>query len=162
MAVLSPITIARFWSKVAVTASSNECWNWTGACNGNGYGNFRMAEFGRATFSAHRVAYLIVNEEWPPDGMLIRHKCDNPICVNPHHLEYGTVSDNMRDMVERGRHSKRDQSGENNGAAKLSAADVQEIRDLIAEGLSNTSIAARYGVTHSLISRIRRGRSWAA
>ena len=161
MADLSPITIARFWSKADV-GSNSACWPWRGARNGNGYGNFRMAEFGRMTFSAHRVAYLICSGEWPPDGLLIRHKCDNPICVNPHHLECGTVADNMRDMVERDRHSKRDQSGERNGAARLKAVDVAAIRELIGSGQTNTAIAARYGVTHSMISRIRRGRSWAA
>lgn len=162
MAVLSPITIARFWSKVSVTPSNNDCWTWKGARNGNGYGNFRTAEFGRTTLSAHRVSYLIVNGEWPPNGMLVRHKCDNPICVNPHHLEYGTVADNMKDMVERGRQPKRDQRGENNGASKLTAANVDEIRSLITLGHSNAAIATRFGVTHSMISRIRRGRAWAA
>lgn len=48
------------------------------------------------------------------------------------------------------------------GAAKLTATDVERIRALIDAGKTNTAIAAQYGVTHSLISRIRRGRSWAA
>lgn len=103
MADVSPITIARFWSKVAVAASHLDCWPWQGAVNGNGYGNFRMPEFGRHNFSAHRVAYRLVKGDWPDEGLVVRHKCDNPICVNPYHLEHGTVADNMRDMVERGR-----------------------------------------------------------
>jgi hypothetical protein len=162
MAGISPITVARFWSKVAVTAGNSDCWIWRGAKNGNGYGNFRMPDFGRANFAAHRVAYLIVNGEWPPEGLLIRHKCDTPLCVNPHHLEIGTVADNMRDMYERGRNVVRDQRGENNGAAKLNEAQVSEIKELIASGHTNTSIAARFGVSHQLISRIRGGKAWAA
>jgi hypothetical protein len=162
MAELSPITVARFWSKVAVKPSNNECWLWQGAMNGSGYGNFRMPEYGRVNFSAHRVAYLMTHGDFPPDGLVVRHKCDTPQCVNPYHLEYGTVADNMQDMVRRGRQTKRDQSGENNGAAKLSADDVRRIRRLIESGKTNTAIAAEYDVTHSLISRIRRGRSWAA
>lgn len=73
-----------------------------------------------------------------------------------------TVADNMQDMILRGRHVVRDQSGENNGAAKLKGRDVAEIRQLISNGHTNTAIARKYGVTHSMISRIRRNKSWAA
>lgn len=161
MATLSTITTARFWSKVDVKIASNDCWLWRGAKTGNGYGTFSVADIS-AKMAAHRVAYWLKSGEYPKDGLVIRHRCDTPLCVNPLHLEIGTVSDNMRDMVARKRHVIRNQSGENNGAAKLRAKDVEEIRGLIGAGMTNTAIAARYGVTHSMISRIRRMRSWAA
>lgn len=161
MAALSTITTARFWSKVAVTVATRDCWLWQGAKTGNGYGNFSVPEMS-AKMAAHRVAYWLASGEYPPDGLVVRHKCDTPLCVNPHHLEIGTVSDNVRDMIERGRQPVRDQRGEKNGAAKLTAADVERIRELIAMGQKNTKIASRFGVTHSMISRIRRQRSWAA
>jgi hypothetical protein len=161
MAALSTITSARFWSKVAVKVASQECWLWQGARTGNGYGNFSVPE-ASLKMAAHRVAYWLKTGEPPAADLLVRHKCDVPLCVNPLHLEIGTVADNMRDMVERGRRPERDMRGEKNGAAKLTAANVEHIRELIAMGQTNIAIAKRFGVTHSMISRIRRQRSWAA
>jgi len=41
-----------------------------------------------------------------PDGMCIRHRCDNRKCINPQHLEVGTHQDNMADAKARGRHCR--------------------------------------------------------
>ena len=162
MAALSPITVARFWSKVSVLKSEDECWHWQGAFNGSGYGSFRVPDLGRVTVSAHRVAYALYNGEWPDEALLVRHKCDNPKCVNPHHLELGNHVDNGRDMVERGRGRNGQLAGEQNGNAKLTAVDVDDIKWMITLGKTNIAIAAHYGVHHATISAIRRGKSWAA
>lgn len=160
MADLSPITVARFWSKVSIPqAYAEECWTWTGALAGSGYGSFHV---GGRSVSAHRIAYGLTKDRWPTATELVRHKCDNPACVSPHHLETGSHVDNARDMVERGRNRSGETVGEKNGNAKLSAADVETIRRLIEAGKNNTVIARQFGVTHSMISRIRRGQSWAA
>jgi len=34
------------------------------------------------------------------------HDCDNPICVNPHHLRWGSQAENLRDAALRGRMKK--------------------------------------------------------
>jgi len=52
---------------------------------------------------AHRISYSITRGAIPP-GMVLRHSCDNPQCVNPDHLTPGTHKENMRDIVDRGRH----------------------------------------------------------
>ena len=36
-------------------------------------------------------------------GMIIRHRCDNPACINPLHLRSGTQKDNIQDMMRKGR-----------------------------------------------------------
>jgi hypothetical protein len=50
----------------------------------------------------HRVVYKVFIGQ-VTDNELIRHKCDNPGCCNPDHLQVGTAKDNSRDMIERGR-----------------------------------------------------------
>lgn len=46
-----------------------------------------------------------------PDKNVIRHKCDNPACINPSHLEIGTQKDNMKDAEKRNRAKIRSGSG---------------------------------------------------
>ncbi len=90
-------TSVRFWGKVAI-ATPEECWEWQGSRRGDGYGQMYANSKHHA---AHRLSFFIANYYFPP---VVRHKCDNRCCVNPHHLEGGTQTDNMRDVVERGRH----------------------------------------------------------
>ena len=50
----------------------------------------------------HRLAYAATYGGIPA-GLIIRHRCDNPRCINPVHLEPGTHRDNTQDMIKRGR-----------------------------------------------------------
>lgn len=76
------------------------CWNWTGALS-RGYGLLARG-WKKSPYKAHRLAYeLLIGEV--PLGAVVRHKCDNPRCVNPEHLELGTQRDNLRDAAARGR-----------------------------------------------------------
>lgn len=79
------------------------CWEWRGGRNGFGYGVVSLHRKGIIRARAHRLMY----ERYVgpiPDGMVIRHRCDNPPCVNPAHLEPGTQADSVWDMTSRGRH----------------------------------------------------------
>lgn len=150
-------TIARFWSKVA-RGGADQCWPWTAMRDGNGYGRFRVRN-PRRLVRAHVFSYQV--ERGRTHGLMVCHSCDNPGCCNPAHLWLGKNADNMADMVRKGRQARRDTSGEKNGNAKLTAEQVATIRSQIGAGDNNTVIAARFGVTHSMISRIRLGLSWA-
>lgn len=65
----------------------------------------------------------------------------------------GTHQANVEDKVRKGRQAE----GERNGAAKLSAEAVQEIRR---SSLGNRRLSRIYGVDKSVISRARRGLTW--
>lgn len=90
----------RFWIK-ALPIPFHECWEWSANSYSNGYGQFQL---NGKPHLAHRIAYELVNGPIPK-GLVVRHKCDNPSCIKPEHLELGTQFDNIRDMVKRGRHT---------------------------------------------------------
>lgn len=148
----------RFWPKIMKPMNWAACWEWQASKRREGYGRFKI--FSYVTVSAHRLSYALFYGVSPGD-LHVLHRCDNPKCVNPSHLFLGTNADNVADKVSKGRCIGRDQRGEKNAAAKLTREAVSDIRRRIADSQTNTSIAALYGVTHQLISRIRRGRSWA-
>lgn len=87
----------RFWDKVNIL-TPEECWEWQGSLRGDSYGQVYANKKHRAV---HRFSFFLANYYYPP---VVRHKCDNRICVNPHHLEGGTQTENMKDVVDRGRH----------------------------------------------------------
>lgn len=90
---------SRFEGKVSPEPNSG-CWLWTGATDRNGYGQLRCDRKSRmATHISVEMSGRAIEA-----GQVVRHKCDNPACVNPGHLLTGTQADNMADMVSRGRH----------------------------------------------------------
>lgn len=140
--------VARFWSKVEVN-SKNQCWPWLAGKRPSGHGDFQ-APYG-ATY-AHRFAYSIVNGD-APDGLVVRHKCDNPSCCNPNHLIIGTHGDNVKDRVDRSRSA----TGEANGRAKLTLMQATAIKH---SNLSPKELARHYRVTVRAIELIKSGVNW--
>ncbi len=138
--------VARFFRRIQITPG---CWLWKGGTDRAGYGAYKWAG---KKMGAHRASYYI-HFETIADGMMVCHRCDNPLCVNPDHLFLGTNQDNMQDMVSKGR-------GEEvygfTGRSKLTASDVEEIR---ASTLRQVDIAAKFGISPTYVSHIRAGRS---
>lgn len=146
----------RFHEKVSPEPNSG-CWLWTGAVKELGYGVIGLGRRQDGTAKAHRVAYELYKGEIPEGGNVL-HSCDVPSCVNPAHLRVGTLSENMRDCVKRGRNFTPDNRGENASWAKLTASAVAHIRQRVMTG---PSYAALYGVSKSAIYEIWRGHNWA-
>lgn len=94
----------------------------------------------------------------PPD-LYICHSCDNPRCVNPHHLFRGDHKRNMEDKAAKGRSFRG--SGLVNGRAIVTPEMAATMRGLYHnEGLSQQAIASRFQVGQTTVSRIIRGDTW--
>lgn len=132
-----------------VQATEEGCWEWTGTKISDGYGH---VSYKGKLLLAHRLAYTAYVGDIP-EGKLVLHKCDNPACFYPKHLEVGTQFDNMRDMMRKGRGTH----GERSAKAKLTEKDVLEILD---SNESNYKLAYKYDVGVTCVGDIRRGRTW--
>jgi len=153
----------RFWSKVNKTG---ECWEWGAGLN-TGYGKFKL--YGKMV-SSHRLSYVIHHplsiDLWEHREILVCHKCDNRLCVNPAHLFLGSCADNVRDCIEKGRRFVGDRNsekikGEDNGRVILTETQVREIRNKYANGgITQQQLALEYGVERTTIGSIIRRRTW--
>lgn len=93
-------------------------------------------------------------------GLLVRHTCDNPACINPKHLLLGTIQDNIRDRDLRGRTSRVARTnGEINGLSKTTSKEVLKIRSL-RNKKTQTEIAKMFGLSQTHVSGIQTGRYW--
>ncbi len=95
-----PDYVAKFWLSVN---TSSTCWEWSGSKDEFGYGRFYVV---KDEWPTHRFSWRITKGEIQP-GLVVMHKCDNPSCVNPEHLQLGTQADNIKDMDAKGRRGTR-------------------------------------------------------
>ena len=154
----------RYLSKVDSSGGPDACWPWTGGTFSNGYGRLALDDAARSSVRSHRWGYETLVGPIP-DGLIVRHTCDAPLCHNPTHWLLGTFAENSADMTTRGRSAR----GTRNAASKLTDADVIEIRRLAAgtargKGrrgqITLGEIAERFGVTPPVIRLIRDGITW--
>jgi hypothetical protein len=137
------------------------CWLWGGALRSTGYGSVYLD----GSRSAHRVVWEAVNGPIPKGtghhGTCVLHRCDNRACVNPDHLFLGSHQDNVADMHAKGRgYQNPGKPGETNHMAKLTDAEVVEMRLSQAAGDTQMVLAKRYGVSQGLVSAIIRRERW--
>jgi len=144
-----------FWDKINAL-DDTDCWIYVGSKDKDGYG---LIKNNQHLMKSHRVAWELTHKSEIPDGMMICHYCDNPPCCNPYHLFLGTMLDNARDMIDKGR--KVSSPGERNGATKLTWEHVARIRSIYTTGeVTQAKLASDFGVSQSLIGLIVRGDIW--
>lgn len=141
----------RFEDKFEAVTESG-CWIWTACVWMQGrYGAFWVDDKfsnGRMT-GAHRASlYIYKGLKAAPDESVC-HTCDNTLCVNPNHLFIGSHTDNMRDMVNKGRHKS--------GTEKLTADQVNLAKRLRSEGEQVKRIAELLNIDTGYCSRLVKG-----
>lgn len=138
---LTEADIKRFWDNVDKTGV---CWIWQGYKQASKHGQVKVN--GKA-ITVHRLAFYLTNGFLPN---VVRHRCDNPPCCNPLHLNGGTHAENVLDRVQRNRSAIR----ERNGRSKLTSQQVRMIRDLHSEGATYAALGRRFGVHAKSIKNI--------
>ena len=165
------------------------CLRWKGATNGKLRPYGRLLEGGRFVRVHRRVWELAIGPI--PAGQQVLHACDDTLCIEPSHLFLGSHQDNMDDRTRKGRnrplkgaawyaaHAGRHPSGADHymaqrpetirhgsecAHAKLTEAQVLEIRRAYADGSSRYGLAkrlaAQYGVDRTLVWQIATRRIW--
>lgn len=142
--------LCRFWSKVD---RGGGCWTWKGATLPSGHGRLTANQF---QLYAHRFSYEIFYGSIPP-GMVVRHSCDNPSCVNPAHLELGTQRDNIQDAFRKERMAR----GNMLPQAKVTPRAVRLMRRIRVEtGLYYTKLGPLFGISATQARRICNRVDW--
>ncbi len=130
------------------------CWPWVNSKSGkvNSRIGYRQINWEGKAYKVHRVSYLIFNG-FIPQGKIVRHTCNNPLCINPKHLILGSKYDISLDMVKSHRQ----------GCQKLNEEAVKVIKWFLKYhyeiGLIN-KLAQLYKVKRETISAIRNNKNW--
>lgn len=90
-------------------------------------------------------------------GDLIRHLCDNKLCINPEHLRKGTQLENVRDAIRNGKTPR----GSKIGTSKHDELEIYGVKVLIEKtNLTNKEIEHITKINKETISAIRTGKQW--
>lgn len=175
-----PTLEQRFWRKVE-KRGEDDCWEWIGAAIKESRRHivpFRRGVFHIGYENGKQVKEYAYRTSWRlhhgdiPEGLMVCHKCDNGICVNPKHLFLGTALENNHDMIAKGRakfqrypvnhpiREKFEPRGERSHHHKLTNNDVFQIRHMKENGASLSEIAQEFEVNQSTISLIVNRKRW--
>ena len=131
---------------VGWVVTDSGCHLWSGSRTSSGYGVIGDTSRTRA----HRLSWELANERRIPAGMVVRHTCDTPACINPRHLLIGTDLDNAWDAIERGRRPV--------DPAMLGAEQCSAGHDLTAADSTYTVLNRRNGNAYRRCRECRRER----
>jgi hypothetical protein len=127
------------------------CVEWTGYRDKAGYGHMRIGS--QIKMRPHRFMWELANGTIP-EGMVVRHRCDNRACCRLDHLELGSQADNIQDMRDRGRERKA------KGYAHPRSVGPEVEAAIVARWdrrkVLQTDLASEFGIQRSTVQRILR------
>ena len=141
------------WLEEVTKYTGDDCQIWPFAKTGKGYGKIVIA---RRWIGPHVWVCTRVNGDPQQPGLEAAHSCGVRLCCNPKHIRWATPKDNAKDKIAHGTASY----GEAHRGAKLTEADVVEIRRREAAGANRKVSAKDFGVAVATIEDIAHRRTW--
>ena len=136
----------RFLKNIIMGIDENDCWEWRGYLDTNGYP--QLSDKGRERM-CNRISYEIFKGKIP-EGLFVCHSCDNPPCTNPKHLWLGTPKENIQDMFIKGRKK-----------TKINIIIANLIRkEYKLGGWTYVNIAKKFGIKQGTVGDILHNRIW--
>ena len=132
--------------------TQNGCWNCV-SHTVDSQGKYPLVTRNGKYWRMCRYIYTLIKGVIP-EGYIILHSCDNPLCINPAHLTAGTPKENSLDMVKKERQAR---GVKNGGGVKL---DENKVRAIRADTRPLRQIARDYGISHKLVINVKKKRNW--
>lgn len=153
----TPWGAVRKWlDTVAIPYTGDECLTFPFSRNTDGYGTINI---GGKIRRAHVVVIETVKGPRPSPLHEARHLCGNGHlgCVTSRHLKWGTHAENMADAVAHGTTRTRPRYGEDHHDLRATDAVIEAMLADIASGMTQRSVATKYGFGATHVSRIKNG-----
>lgn len=131
--------------------SADECVEWPFAKD-RGYGSVGKA--GKNVLVTHIALESAGLSRPPAPNNQALHSCDNPPCINPSHLRWGSHAENMADKVSRQRqsHARR--------PPKTTEHEVRVLFALSRLGFNDREVGEMVGLSPGYVWKVRTGASW--
>jgi len=135
----------------------NGCWEWTG-CRDAG-GSKVQVSLGRGRMcNLQKLVYCLHKGMEEPIARPVISTCGNDFCFNPKHLQ--VISESRAKKILQAKKSRPNNTGSNNGMAKLDERKAMEMRAMKERGATNKEIGQAFGIHPGYAGVVVRRGAW--